>query len=66
MEKFACLSSIINSIDEDMRSFVLTTFSALSKLQHSLIIHAVAFTTGAGQFWDLLSALFRKVVLYCC
>ena len=38
----------------------ITLFSALSKLLHNLIIPAVAFTTEAWQFWDLLSALFTQ------
>ena len=60
MEKFTCPSRIIKSIAVDIRSFVLTTFSALSKSPQSLIIHAVAFTTKACQFRDLLSALFTQ------
>ena len=44
---YTCPSSIIDSMAKDRRSFVLTTFcfSALSRLSHSLIIPAVAFTT---------------------
>ena len=60
VEKFTCPSRIIDSMAKDRRFFVLTyfCFSALSELSRSLVIPAVAFTTEAYQFWDLLSALF--------
>ena len=60
MQKFTCPSRIIDSMAKDRRFFVLTyfCFSALSELSRSLVIPAVAFTTEAYQFWDLLSALF--------
>ena len=46
---------------KDSKSFLLMTefyFLACSRLSHSLIMSAVAFTTENEQFWDLLSALF--------
>ena len=64
MEKFTFSNIITDPMAKDKRSFVLATyfcFSALSKSSHSLIILAIAFTTEALQFWDILSASFTQL-----
>ena len=67
IEKFTCPSSIIDSMDEDRRSFVLTTnfcFSAVSKLSHSLITPSPPLKLGnSGIFYQ--PSLPNLVCCYC-